>query len=306
MNSSAALRSRLATGRPLLLPGAANALTARLLEDCQFEAVYVSGAAVANTYLGVPDIGLLTLSQLVDHVRAIREVVSVPLVVDADTGFGNPIGVYRTVRQLERAGAEAIQMEDQLEPKRCGHFADKAVIPAADMVEKIHAALDARTNDDVLIIARTDVRGVTDLDEACDRAARYLQAGADLAFVEAPRTRDELADIPRRVPGRHVVNMVEGGLTPILPFDELGSYGYSIVLYANSALRAAISGMRTVLTHLRRHGDTTAVSDRIASWDERQALVRKDVFDSMSDKYGTPVSAGHVGPIPAQDGRTDR
>lgn len=287
MNNRQILRARVNEASPLLLPGAANALTARLLEDSGFEAIYISGAGIANSYLGVPDIGVLTLTELAGHVAMIREAVSVPLVVDADTGFGSPIGVQRTVRLLERVGADAIQLEDQLEPKRCGHFAGKAVIPTHAMVHKIHAALDARTDPNLLVIARTDAREVTSFDDACERACRYLDAGADVAFVESPRTRRELAEIPGRVPGRHVANMVEGGLTPILSLRELGDFGFSIVLYANSALRAAITGMREVMHHLREHGDTTAVSDRLAGWEERQTLVRKDIFDTMSEKYGS-------------------
>jgi 2-methylisocitrate lyase-like PEP mutase family enzyme len=281
------LRSRLRRGRPLLLPGAPNALTARVLEECGFEAVYVSGAGVTNTYLGAPDIGLLTLSELVDHVAAIREAVELPLVVDADTGFGNPINVGRTVRMLERAGAGAVQLEDQVEPKRCGHFAGKHVIGADEMVRKIEAALDARVGDDLLVIARTDARAVTGLDDACERANRYREAGADLVFIESPSSEAELASIPERVPGLHVANMVEGGLTPILPLERLGELGFAVVLYANSAMRAAITGMREVMGHLLRHGDTNDISDRFASWEERQTLVRKPIFDALSDKYAT-------------------
>ncbi len=288
LNVEQNLRTRVSQASPLLLPGAANALTARLLESYGFEAVYVSGAGVANTYLGVPDIGLLTLTELTSHVAAIREAVTVPLIVDADTGFGNPIGVDRTVRLLERAGANAIQLEDQVAPKRCGHFAGKTVIPCEDMVHKIHAALDARLSDDLLIISRTDAREVNGFDDACDRANRYLAAGADLAFVESPRTEQELAEIPRRVPGLHVANMVEGGLTPILPLQRLEEMGFSVVLYANSAMRAAITGMQEVMLHLRDHGDTTNVAGRFATWEERQTLVRKDAFDAMSEKYSDP------------------
>jgi 2-methylisocitrate lyase-like PEP mutase family enzyme len=282
----AILRARLSENAPLLVPGAPNALTARLLETCGFEAVYVTGAGVANTYLGVPDIGLLTLTELAGHVAAMREAISVPLIVDADAGFGNPLGVRRTVRLLESAGASAIQLEDQVEPKRCGHFAGKSVIPADDMVHKIQAALDARTSEDLLIIARTDARGVTGFDDACERANRYAQAGADVIFVEAPQSEHELAEIPRRVPATHMVNMVEGGLTPILPKRRLAELGFSIVLYANTAMRAAITGMREVMSHLHEAGDTIAVTDRLASWDERQSLVGKEFFDRLSETYG--------------------
>jgi 2-methylisocitrate lyase-like PEP mutase family enzyme len=285
--TSETLSSRLAAGKPLLLPGAPNALTARILEDCGFEAVYVSGAGVANSYLGVPDIGLLTLPELAGHVAAIREAVSLPLVVDADTGFGNPINVRRTVRSLQHAGANAIQIEDQVEPKRCGHFSGKQVISASDMVRKIEAAQDSRSSDDFLIIARTDSFAVHGLEDACERANLYRQAGADLIFIEAPSTEKQLAEIPRRVPGLHVANMVEGGKTPILPLHRLADLGFAVVLYANSAMRAAITGMREVMTHLLAHGDTNEVSDRIASWDERQATVRMPFFDSLSARYAT-------------------
>ena len=281
------LRSRLVAGRPLLLPGAPNALTARVLEDCGFEAVYVSGAGVANSYLGVPDIGLLTLPELAGHVAAIRDAVTVPLVVDADTGFGNPVNVRRTVISLQRAGANAIQIEDQVEPKRCGHFSGKQVVSSADMVRKIESALDSRGSDDFLIIARTDSLAVNGLEDACERANLYREAGADLIFIESPSTKEQLAEIPRRVPGLHVANMVEGGLTPILPLQRLADLGFAVVLYANSAMRAAITGMREVMTSLLAHGDTDAASSRLASWDERQTLVRMPFFDSLSAKYAT-------------------
>jgi 2-methylisocitrate lyase-like PEP mutase family enzyme len=262
-------------------------LTARVLEDLGAEAVYLSGAGIANSYLGVPDIGLLTLTELSAHVAAVREVVQVPLVVDADTGFGNAVGVHRTVRVLQRAGADAIQIEDQASPKRCGHFAGKQLISAEEMVQKVSAAVDARTTDDLLIIARTDARAESGLQVACERARRYLDAGADVAFVEAPRSRAELEQIPRRVGGPVLVNMVEGGLTPITPLDELQRYGYAVVLYANTALRAALAGMRTALSHLLTVGDTNAVSDQVLDWSERQRLVGKPLFDALSERYGS-------------------
>ena len=276
-------------GHPLLLPGAPNALTARIIEDLGFEAVYLSGAGIANSYLGAPDIGLLTMPEVVGHISATRDAVGLPIVVDGDTGFGNALGMQRTVRMFERAGASGIQIEDQVAPKRCGHFSGKAVISAEEMVGKVRAATDARTDDDFVIIARTDSRAELGFDEACDRAARYLDAGADVAFVEAPRSLDELQAIPARVPGRHLVNMVEGGLTPITPLAELGDFGFSIVLYANMAMRAAITGMQSALSHLLSAGDSIAVNDRIASWQERQRLVRKDVFDELDITYGNDM-----------------
>lgn len=273
-----------ATG-PLLLAGAANALSARVVEEQGFQAVYVTGAGISNTFLGAPDVGLLTVSELTAHVEAISESVSIPIVVDADTGFGNPINVRRTVRQLERAGASAIQIEDQITPKRCGHFAGKEVISADEMIAKIKAAVDARVNDDLVIIARTDARAVRGLDEACDRAAQYREAGADVLFVEAPRSLEEMRHITAQVPGLHLANMVEGGLTPILSRDQLRDLNYAAVLYANSAMRASVQAMRAVLAHLNEHGDTKGVEDLMIDWSDRQALVGKDVYDELDRRY---------------------
>jgi len=277
------LRRLLAEDRLLLVPGAANALAARVIEDVGFEAVYVTGAGIANTFLGAPDIGLVTLTELAQHVDAMAEAVSVPLIVDADTGFGNALNVGRTVRLLERAGAAAIQLEDQASPKRCGHFAGKRLVPAAEMVQKIRAAVDARDDADVCIIARTDARVVEGLDRALERAEAYRAAGADVLFVEAPQSRAELLAIPRRVPGPHVANMVEGGLTPLLPAADLA--GFSLVLFANVALQAAVRGMQDVLTELRDSGGIAGVGDRIAPWAERQRLVRKPEYDELEARY---------------------
>lgn len=282
----AVLLDRIDTGgRPVLLAGAPNALTARVAEEIGFEALYLSGAGISNTYLGAPDVGLLSLSELADHVAVTRDAVGLPLVVDADTGFGNALGVQRTVRTLERAGANAIQIEDQVSPKRCGHFSGKEVISEAEMVGKLRAALDARSDENTLVVARTDARAVYGLDAACDRANTYRAAGADIIFVEAPPAVDELAEIPRRVPGPHVANMVEGGLTPILPLDRLAELGFAVALYANTAMRGAVAGMRRALHHLMEHGDTGGIGDAIISWEDRQSLVRKPLFDALDEKY---------------------
>lgn len=271
--------------RALLLPGAVDAATARVVEELGFDAVYVTGAGFANARFGYPDVGLVTLTELVDHVAAIAETVRIPLVVDADTGFGNPLNVQRTVRLLERAGAAAIQLEDQVAPKRCGHFEGKEVIASEEMVMKIEAAVDARRRD-TLVIARTDARAVTGIDDALQRAARYQAAGADILFVEAPVTGDELARIPAEVPGVHLVNMVEGGRTPLRGQEELAALGFTLVLYANTALRAALFGARAALRELRDTGSTLGVQDRMITWDERQDLVRKDEFDAADARYG--------------------
>jgi 2-methylisocitrate lyase-like PEP mutase family enzyme len=279
------LRDLLRQRKGVLLPGAANALTARLIEDLGFAAVYVTGAGVTNTFLGVPDIGLVTVTELANHVSAMREAVDIPLIVDADTGFGNALNVGRTVQTLERAGANAIQLEDQDFPKRCGHFSGKSVIPRPEMVQKIRAAVDARNDADLVIMARTDAIAINGFDDAMERAAAYIEAGADMTFVEAPRSKEQIAEIPKRLPIPQLINIVAGGLTPMIPRDELESMGYAMVLYANAALQAAVAGMQNVLGHLKERGSLAGVSSELASFDERQRLVKKPQFDALEKKY---------------------
>lgn len=274
-----------AKGEALVLPGAYDALTARLVQAAGFEAVYVTGAGFANSSLGVPDIGLVTASELRDHVARVADVVDIPLVVDADTGFGNAINMGRTVRQLERAGAAALQIEDQVFPKKCGHFAGKAVVTAQEMVQKIHAAVDARSSESLYIIARTDARALSSLEEAIDRARMFQEAGADALFVEAPVSLDELRIIGESLDLPLVANMVEGGKTPLLSAAELGALGFSMVLFANAALRVAQRAVTEVLAELRATGSTSAFLDRMATWEERQGAVDKPHFDVLEQKY---------------------
>jgi len=276
---------------PLLLAGTPNALVAKVIEEQGFDALYVSGAGISNTFLGAPDVGLLSVTELTAHVATIAEAVEIPVVVDADTGFGNAINVRRTVRQLERAGAAAIQIEDQVAPKRCGHFEGKAVISTDEMRGKIRAAVDARMDEDLVIVARTDARAVYGMEEACDRANQYLEEGADVLFVEAPRSLEEMRYITSNVPGLHMANMVEGGLTPILGRAQLKELGYAGVLYANSAMRASVVAMRTVLAHLREHGDTRGLEDLMIDWNDRQTLVGKDFYDELDRRYGVARDA---------------
>jgi len=276
-----------ATRRAIALPGAYDALSARLIEQAGFSAVYVTGAGLANSSLGVPDIGLVTAIELRDHVARLADAVSVPLIVDADTGFGNAVNVYRTVRLLERAGASAIQIEDQVFPKKCGHFAGKAVISAQEMVQKVHAAVDARISDDTVIIARTDARAVSSLEEACERANLYREAGADVLFIEAPESQQELSVVGARFDVPLVANMVEGGKTPLLSVDELGEIGFSLVLFANAALRVAQHSMTELFKELSNSGSTNSLLGQMATWEERQAIVGKPHFDALELKYST-------------------
>jgi len=280
-----AFRALIDERRALIVPGAGNALTARIIEDQSFDAIYVTGAGIANTYLGAPDLGLLTLTELAQTTGAIAEISRKPLVVDMDTGFGNALNVQRAVRVLERAGAFAVQMEDQVFPKKCGHFEGKAIIPVAEAVSKVKAALDAREDPNTLIIARTDARSVEGIDAALDRAEAYIEAGADMTFVEAPQTVEELAAIARRLAVPQVANMVVGGKTPLVGQAELANMGFGMVLYANTALQAAMRAMTDVLGALRRDGDLSAVMDRLAGFEERQRLVAKHDYDRADRRY---------------------
>lgn len=282
----ARLRALLGNGvPPLVLPGAVNALAVRVIEEAGFPAAYVSGAGVTNNFLGIPDLGLLTITELTDHVAAMSDITKIPLLVDADTGFVNAINVQRTVRTLESAGAAGLQLEDQVTPKKCGHFAGKEVVDTSEMVGKIHAAVDARQDPNLVIVARTDARAVEGIQSACARAVAYHEAGADVLFVEAPRSVDEMRHITGSVPGVHIANMVEGGLTPLLTREELGELGFGIALYANAPMRGAVSGMKTILEHLVKHGSTHEVSDLMISWPERQELVHKSEYDEAERRY---------------------
>jgi 2-methylisocitrate lyase-like PEP mutase family enzyme len=285
MGDSRRLKDILARRAAVTVPGAANALFARVIEDLGFEAVYVTGAGVANMLLGAPDIGLTTMTEVSEAVAAIADAVSLPLIVDADTGFGNAVNMVRTVRTLERAGASGIQIEDQVFPKKCGHFAGKHVIPADEMVQKIKAAVDARRDQSLQIIARTDARAIEGLDRALERANAYIAAGADVTFVEAPTSLDELARIAKDLPVPQVANIVFGGKTPDPGRDKLAELGFSIVLYANAALQAALKASYDVLGALKTEGSLKSVGDRLASFDERQRSVAKDVWDEREARY---------------------
>ncbi len=268
-----------------LVPGAPNALFARIIEDLGFEAIYVTGAGIANMQLGAPDIGLTTLNEVAHNLTCIAEAVQIPLIVDADTGFGNAQNCYRSIRLLERSGASAIQLEDQVFPKKCGHFSNKAIVPTVEMVNKIKAAVDARQDPEMKIIARTDALSISGINEALDRAAAFVEAGADATFVEAPKNLAELRTIPSSIQAPQVANMVFGGLTPEPGREALASMGYSIVLYANAALQAAIQAVDITLSSLRDTGSLAECSDLLASFDKRQAVVQKEKWDEFERKH---------------------
>lgn len=282
-----AFRARLDKGGAVLMPGAANALAARIIADLGFEAIYLSGAGLTNTYLGMPDLGFVSLPEIAQHTSTIRDATDLPIVVDADTGFGNALNVRHTVRTLERAGASAIQLEDQVNPKRCGHFSGKDVVDLAEARGRIKAAVDARQDANMLIVARTDARATLGFAAAIERAQAFIDDGADITFVEAPQSIEEIRDIPIKLKGApQLVNLVVGGRTPIMPLEELDRMGFSLVLYANVALQGAIYGMQAALNQLRSNGRLDE-SGPVASFSERQRLVNKQLFDALEKRYAT-------------------
>ena len=272
------LRSRLAAPPILVAPGVYDALTAHLAERAGFSAVYVSGAGIAYTRLGRPDIGLVAMSEVADTVALIRDRVGSHLIVDADTGYGNALNVARTVRMFERAGATAIQIEDQDFPKRCGHLDNKALIPAQEMVGKIKAALDSRQSRETLVIARSDAIAVEGFEKAMARAVSYRDAGADILFVEAPKTREELKRIPPALKGVPVMaNMVEGGKTPSLNTADLQALGFSLVIFPGAIVRAVARTAGEFYESLAANGTSEPFRNRMYD------------FAGLNDVIGTPA-----------------
>jgi 2-methylisocitrate lyase-like PEP mutase family enzyme len=272
---------------PLVLPGCADALTARIAASVGFEAVYATGAGIANSQLGQPDVGLTTMTEVVAQVERIVEAVEVPVVADIDTGFGNAINARRAVRAFERAGVGGIQIEDQVFPKRCGHFDRKEVVSSEEFLGKLRAVLDARVDPDLVVIARTDVLAIDGLEAAVERGRAFAAAGADVVFIEAPTDRETLAALPGRVGAPLLANMVEGGRTPLLTAAELGALGFAVVLFANTALRVAARATQDALRELRASGDAAALIDRMLGWEERQALVGLPEIEALEARYGT-------------------
>ena len=285
MSTRKTLKTLVNARRGAIVPGAFNALSARVIEDLGFEAIYVTGAGVTNMNLGLPDQGFMGLAEIAEATSRIRDAVKLPLIVDMDTGFGNALNTYHSVRILERAGADCIQLEDQVAPKRCGHFSGKEVISTEEAVSKIKAAVDARTDPDFMIMARTDAAATHGFEAAVERAMRFAEAGADILFVEAVTKAEEIRALPQRLGPPQLMNMVIGGKTPIFGAEELGTLGYGIVLYANAALQGALAGMQKALTVLR---DTKRVDEDpnlVAPFAERQRLVGKPDWDALEKRY---------------------
>jgi 2-methylisocitrate lyase-like PEP mutase family enzyme len=272
------LRQRLADKRILVAPGVFNALFAHMAEQAEFEALYLSGASIAYARLGGPDIGLVSLAEVVDVLASVRERTPLPLIVDADTGFGNALNVQRTVKLMERAasgGGLAIQLEDQSFPKRCGHLDGKSVVPTAEMAGKIRAALDARSDPETLIVARTDAVAIEGLDAGLERAERYLECGVDALFIEALRDPEQMRAACERFAARIplLANMVEGGKTPVLPADQLEKLGFSVVIFPGGLVRALTHSAAEYFAALKRDGTTDAVRGRMLDFDGLNSLL---------------------------------
>ena len=289
-NAPAQFRERLGEGI-VEMPGAFNALSARLAESVGFDAVYVSGAGVTNALTAMPDVALITLTEMAQQCRYITNAVRIPCIADADTGYGETLNVARAVQEFESAGLAGIHLEDQVSPKRCGHLEGKQVIPPKKMAQKIGAAVKARRNPDFFLIARTDSRGVNGLDDAVERALLYLDAGADGIFPEALESEEEFAEFARRVPAPLLANMTEFGKSPLLSVDQLGRLGYRIVIFPMTQLRAMMKAAESALQEIKETGTQAALIGKMQTRNELYELVRyadytafdKAVADSFSE-----------------------
>lgn len=287
MNQRQSLKQWLQRQKLLVAPGCFDGLSARLVEAAGFEAAYLSGGAVARS-MGIPDIGLVTMSETIERAAQVVGTIKIPVIADADTGYGNAVNLVRTVREFERVGVAAIHIEDQITPKRCGHLDGKEVISPAEMEQKLAAALAARSDRDFCIIARTDARGVNGFDDAIERARRFAKLGVDAIFVEAPQSEEELAEIPRRLPGIPLlVNVFKGGKTPMLPMERLERMGYRIAIYPSETQRAAIHAMRAALATLKQEGTTESIDAALTTFKERDRVVGLDEWQKIEKQYLT-------------------
>jgi 2-methylisocitrate lyase-like PEP mutase family enzyme len=287
MSHAQRLRDLLAGAAPIIAPGVYDGLTGLLVEQAGFDCAYLSGASASFTRLGRPDLGLMTMTEVADTVANIRERIDIPLVVDGDTGFGNALNVQRTVRLFERMGASGIQLEDQTMPKRCGHLEGKQLVPIAEMQGKIHAALDARSNDATVIVARTDAIAVIGIEEALERGAAYIDAGADVLFVESPLDDTQLTRVGSVLGARIplLANMVEGGKTPLHSAEELGQLGFKLVIFPGAMVRVLSRAGAEYLDVLRRDGTTAGILDRMFDFKQVNDIIGTDDLIETADKY---------------------
>jgi 2-methylisocitrate lyase-like PEP mutase family enzyme len=286
MRATTKLRQLLTSGHTVVAPGVFDGLSARLTEQAGFAAAYTSGGAIARS-AGIPDLGLLSLAEIVARLEMIVDAVTVPVIADADTGYGNALNVQRAVRAFERAGVAALHLEDQTFPKKCGHYEDKGLVPVQEMAQKLKAARDALSDDDFIVIARTDAIAVEGFAAALDRAAAYGEAGADVTFVEAPTSEEEIAAVARRFPGWKLINMFQGGKTPLLPVARLEQLGYNIVIIPSDLQRAAITAMQRALAAIARDGSTAAMTADMASFKEREAVIDTHAYIARDRRYAS-------------------
>ncbi len=271
---------------PTSFAGVYDALSAKLAQRAGFPLAFVSGYSVAATFLGEPDLGILTQTEMIDHARRICTSVSIPIIVDADTGYGNPLNVFRTVRELIAAGAAGCFLEDQVWPKRCGHLRGKRIVERQEYVQKIRAAAEARGDRDFFIVARTDALAVQGMDEAVARVVAAREAGADASFIEAPSSVEDLTVIGRLAPAPNVANMIEGGRTPVLPRDELARLGFHLILYPLAGLFSAARSLGQMYAKLRRDGTTTGAEDQLMSFEEFNTLIGVEEKYRLAERFG--------------------
>jgi len=285
MKKTTQLKQLFQSGKLIVAPGAHDALTAKIIGKVGFDAVYMTGYGQAASHLGMPDVGLLTMTEMVARAAAIVEAAGIPVIADADTGFGNAINVMRTVREYEKAGVAVIQLEDQLMPKKCGHMLGRQVIPKEEMVGKIKAAVDARWDPDFMIMARTDARTVHGIEEALERGVAYQEAGADIIFIESPESVEEMKKINETISVYTLANMVEGGRTPMLPNDELAALGYNLVIYPTASTYTTTKAMLTLMTRLKEEGTTANMISDMVPFSEFNDLIGLPIIREAEQKY---------------------
>ncbi len=284
MNKARRLRELLANNAPVVAPGAYDGISARLVEQAGFSAVYATGGGIARGN-GIPDLGLMSLDEIVKRLETMVEVTNIPLIGDADTGHGNALNAQKTARAFERAGVAGFHLEDQVFPKKCGHYDDKSIVPSLEMTQKIKAVKDALENPDTLLIARTDGLAVEGYGPTMERANAYMEAGADMIFVEAPTSEEQIEQIATDLPHPKLINMFHGGKTPLMPADRLGELGYSLIIIPSDTQRAAIKGMQDTLAAIKRDGHSAAMQDRMVTFKGREEVIGTDAYTALDKKY---------------------
>ncbi|HEU4343605.1 MAG TPA: isocitrate lyase/PEP mutase family protein [Candidatus Binatia bacterium] len=285
MEKPALVHRHLKNKGQLIMPGVYDALSAKIAARAGFEVIFITGYSLSATFLGEPDFGLLTQTEVVNAAQRICAVVDIPVIVDADTGYGNAVNVVRTVEELVRAGAAGMFLEDQVWPKRCGHMKGKQVIPLSEQINKLRAAIEAKRENDFYIVARTDARQALGLSEAIQRGIAFKQAGADAVFIEAPESREEMKEISRQVPGPLVANMLERGVTPIMKPQELKDLGFDLIVWPLAPLYAVASSLTQVYSTLRREGSTLNMLDRLMAFDDFNQIVGLKEKYALDERY---------------------